>query len=630
MTLIGATRVAQITVGPDQVHLRLLATSDLHAHLLPYDYFTASRASGVGLARLVDVIDAARGSAPNALLFDNGDTLQGTPLADIIHSEILPKGGRNPMIVAMNALEFDAGTLGNHDFDFGLEYLERSLARADFPITLANAHRADGTQFLPPNTMLKRQVQDGSGKTHDLKIGVVGVVPPQVSAWSRLHVEGILTFSDIIASTADQVTTLRAQGADLIVVLAHSGLGDASAPAGAENVARQIAALNGVDAVVAGHTHNLATCDGTDLSAPIVQPAAFGTHLGMIDLLLSESENDTGWHAAPVQVVNLATPVTQRRSGMPRPRLLNGYAQLRREIASAHRTTRTCVERPLGHSTIPLQTLFSTLAPCAATQLVADAQRAAAAPLLAARPDLAGLPILSAAAPFRAGGRSGPENYTDIPAGALKLRHAADLYIYPNAMCALRIDGAGLLQWLERCASMYRQIDRGAQTPQKLIDHSFAPYNFDRITGLSYRIDVSQPPRTDVEGGRIDPTASRIRDLRFADGRPVWPDDQALVITNSYRAAGGGHFASAAAAETVLAGNGSVRDAVAHFMAEAEGPLDPVIEPTFAFEPLGGTQVIFETGPGALAHPCRMAKLNLRPADPDAPNGGFVPFFFEI
>ena len=339
MTLIGATPIAQVSARPDQVHLRLLATSDLHAHLLPYDYFTARRASGIGLARLSDLIAQAREDAPNSMLFDNGDTLQGTPLADTTLVRILPSGGTNPMITAMNALGFDAGTLGNHDFDFGLDYLETSLDAADFPVTLANVHRPDGAPFQAPRLMLKRAVSDGAGGTHTLRVGVTGALPPQVAAWSRRIVEGRLVFEDITTTVAAQVAALRADGADIVVVLAHSGLGHAAPAHGAENVARHLATLDGVDAIVAGHTHDLAALEAGPGFAPVVQPAAYGTHLGVIDMVLDPPNGANHWAVDVSQAANLATPVRPRRQGGALRRLLGRFPALRHEVAHAHRTT---------------------------------------------------------------------------------------------------------------------------------------------------------------------------------------------------------------------------------------------------------------------------------------------------
>ncbi|MEX3017853.1 bifunctional 2',3'-cyclic-nucleotide 2'-phosphodiesterase/3'-nucleotidase [Gymnodinialimonas hymeniacidonis] len=630
MTLIGATMVSKISAGPDQVHLRLLATTDLHAHLLPFDYFTDTPTSGVGLAQLADLIRAARKNAPNTLLFDNGDTLQGTPLADATFAEVLPNGDPNPMIVAMNGLGFDAATLGNHDFDFGLDYLQMSLSAARFQLTLANVHQPDGSPFLPERTLLKRRVTDGSGREHELQVGITGVVPPQVAAWSKPSVDGKLRFSDMTMAAATQVAALRDEGADVVVVLAHSGLGQKDAAAGAENTASQIAALPGVDAVFAGHTHDLFSHPGEAGRAPLVQPGAYGSHLGLIDLILEPARDENRWSVKPAQSATPSLPARVQDQDPQSTHLLSDLPDVRSQVDEAHRITRTHVDRPLGHSAVPLETLFSTIAPCAATQVIADAQRAAALPLIAAHPELSDLPILSAAAPFRAGGRAGPENYTDIPAGDLKLRHAADLYIYPNSLCVLRINGAGLLQWLERSGSIYNQIDPTATEPQKLINHSFAPYNFDRITGLTYQIDVSQPPQTDPEGHHVDEAASRIRNLRFEDGRAVGPADEMLIVTNSYRAAGGGHFPSAAQAIMVKTSSISVRDAVAKYIAQSEQSLAPTVQPSFSLTPLGGVDLLFETGPAAEKHKNRQAQLGLRAIEEDEDKQGFTPFLLTL
>ena len=630
MTLNGPTRVTGISAGLDQVQVRLLATTDLHAHLLPHDYFVDKRAPGTGLAQLAEVIEAARADAPNTLLFDNGDTLEGTPLADATVAEILPAGAPNPMITAMNALGYDAATLGNHDFDFGIDFLETSLSAAAFPVVVANARRLDGSDFLPRRQILERAFKDGAGRRRTLRIGVTGAVPPQVSSWSRRFVDDRLVFGDILDAVRTEARALREDGADLVVALSHSGLGRLDAPPGSENVSMQIAALADVDVVVAGHTHGLAALPADKDRAAIIQPGAFGAHVGMVDLTLEpDAERQGRWRVAVRQVSTPAAPRTLPREERARGGIPSLYPDLWRQMVSAHRAARRYVAQPLGASAVPLETLFSTISPCAATQLVADAQRAAAR-LLASRPDLAHLPILSAAAPFRAGGRAGPENFTNIPAGEIKLRHAADLYIYPNALCVLRVDGAGIREWLERSASIYRRIDPDAQGPQFLIDHDFAPYNFDRITGLRYVIDPSQPARTDAEGMVTDPHAQRIRDLRFADGRPVRPDDQMLVVTNSYRAAGGGNVAAATSAQVISAPHGSVRDAIAQYLSEAGGPYDPEIEPTFTLAPPGGTQIIFETGPAAADHPARLDDLGLRPLREAPQSNGFARYLLDL
>ncbi len=163
----------------DLLSLRLLATSDLHAHLFPFNYYTDRREDGVGLAALAGLIERARAECPNTLLVDNGDTLQGAPLGDAAVSDLMPEGATHPMIAAMNEIGYDAATVGNHDFDFGLDALLRALSAARYPVVLANAViPADRRPLLPPHVILERNLTDREGRAHRLRIGVTGVAPP--------------------------------------------------------------------------------------------------------------------------------------------------------------------------------------------------------------------------------------------------------------------------------------------------------------------------------------------------------------------------------------------------------------------------------------------------------------------
>lgn len=627
---------AQGTATGISVHLRVLATTDLHAHLLPFDYFTDTRAPGTGLACLAEMMAAARANAPNVVVLDNGDTLQGAPLADAAVAQIVPSGRPHPMIAAMSALGFDAATLGNHDFDFGLQHLEASLASAAFPVVSANTSRMDGSAFVPRRVILDRDLIDQAGQLHRLRIGVTGAVPPQVARWNRPHLQGKLEFSDIVSAVRTQVGLLKKEGADIVVVLAHSGCGTLEEGPKAENVALQVARISGVDAVVAGHTHRLrpeveaAVGAEQGSGAALVQPGAFGSHLGCIDMLLrSDAANPSSWHVAQTRAANFATKMRQK-AGAARPhRLLTGFPMLRADLARDHATTRAYVAQPLGQTLIPLETYFSTIAPCAATQVVADAQFAAAQPLIDGYHALNGLAIVSAVAAFKSGGRSGPQSYTDIPVGALKLRHAADLYLYPNMLSVLRITGAGIKDWLERSVSIFHRIDPSHAAPQPLIDRDFAPYNFDRIVGLTYDIDLSRSAHSNAEGDRTFDTPGRIRNLRHASGAAVSDTEEMLVITNSYRAAGGGFMQAASEAQEVLVAPFSVRDAVAEFMANAKPAVNPVVVPNFRLLPLGGVEVEFATGPGALHHPGRVSELGLTAAD-HGDSQGFQTFSMRL
>jgi 2',3'-cyclic-nucleotide 2'-phosphodiesterase/3'-nucleotidase len=209
---------------------------------------------------------------------------------------------------------------------------------------------------------------------------------------------------------------------------------------------------------------------------------------------------------------------------------------------AAHEATLRTIRTPVGRLAAPLHSYFALIADNPIVQLVNDAQRAYAAPLVAARPDLAALPILSAAAPFKCGGRSGPHFYTNIAPGPLAIKDVADIYPYPNVLRVVKVDGATLHEWLERSASIFRRIDPSRLDEQPLLGPAFASYNFDAVDGVTYEIDVTQAARYDDElGALIAPEAHRIRSLTFR-GAPVDPSQPFLVVTNNYRASGGGSF----------------------------------------------------------------------------------------
>jgi 2',3'-cyclic-nucleotide 2'-phosphodiesterase/3'-nucleotidase len=641
MTMTGKL-VSRSVLGAGKggiLRLRVLATTDLHAHLFPFNYYADCRDDSVGLAGLATLIEQARAECPNTLLFDNGDTLQGAPLGDAAMSELLPCGDVHPMIAAMNGLRYDAATLGNHDFDFGLEVLERTLAAARYPVVLANARRlAAGRGIVAQHAMLERNLVDEAGAVRTLRIGVTGATPPQVMRWARAHLEGRLQVDAILPAVRREVAVLREKGADLVIVLAHSGLGPELNTDDGENVGRLLARLDGVDAVVAGHTHGVFPRPddpaGLVAGTPLVQPGFWGSHLDQIDLELRATPGTDPaarpvWAVQGVNVKLRALAEANVADAAALRRRLDHLPAFRRQMVRGHRLTRAYSSRPLGRSAVPLETYFSLLAPCAATQVIADAQRAAVARVVAEREDLADLPLISVTTPFKAGGRAGPGNYTDVPAGTLLLRHAADLYSYSNGLSLLRATGTQIRDWLERSASAFHRIDPGADgAPQPLIDMAFASYNFDRMDGLSYEIDLSQAAHTNAEGDEIRDGPGRIRNLRLSCGLPVRDEGRYLLICSSYRAAGGGHFPAAADCEQVYSTPDPVRNALVNYITRASGPLDPVIEPSFSFTPLGGTPVLVHTGPSAAAHADRIKALGLVPDGIE--DSGFARYLLRI
>lgn len=582
-----------------RVELRLLETSDLHMFVLDWDYYHARPDPTVGLNRIAGLVAKARAQAPNALLFDNGDLLQGSPLGDYVAQNGLAPGATHPVFRAMNRMGYDAATPGNHEFNFGLEFLERALAGAAFPYVNANIERADGAAFLPPFHILTRELLDDGGVSRKLRIGVIGFAPPQIMIWDKSHLEGRLRCVDMVAAARRYVPILREQ-CDVLIALCHSGI-DARAAAGAENACLQIAAVPGVDAIMMGHAHRVfpgpdyagvAGVDaerGTLAGVPAVMPGFWGSHLGVIDLTLARDGDR--WTVDRFKTE--ARPIYKREAGQV-VALAEADPDIATIVAPEHESTRRWVDEPIGKIATPLFSYFVWIGIDPVSALVNAAQIAYARPLLDGTPHAA-LPLLSAVAPFRAGYT--PDDYIDLEPGAVALRHVADIYPYPNTLVAVRVTGAQVREWLECSARVFQRVDRDAAGPQLLIDRRrTSSYNFDVIAGLEYRIDVSAKARYDSSGNLLSSDAARIVDLRY-DGRAIDPAQEFIVVTNSYRADGGGKFPGLDGRNVVLRSPDSNREAVERFL--RRGGAVPDARP-WSFAPLGRrVTVAFDSAPAA-------------------------------
>lgn len=505
--------------------LRLLATTDLHMNLLGFDYATDSQALTNGIAGISTLVAKARAMAQAGgravVLLDNGDFLQGTALADW-HST-RPPTKDHPIIRAFNAMQYDAVGLGNHDLDYGTTYLATAIKGLDSPAISTNL-ACGALAGVRKHIMIARQVRTTQGTsegTATLNIGVVSALPIETAIWNKLELPDDATIQDPLVSIADAAALLRARGADLVIALAHMGIGPSkTANTCGNSGAAVLAQLPDIDVVIAGHTHQRhpqgdagETVIGT--ACPIVMPGYAGADLGVIDLDL-ERGADGKWRIAQ-----------QRTALRPNTNTVAADRTITKISAPAHHATRDYLSETIAEISHDLHSYFGMVCPSDAHALSARAKAIEVRQALATTP-FGQLPLLATATARAAGGPNGPTNYIHIPKGPVLRRHLANFAPSTNRTCAMLVTGDTLRNWLEHSASVYRQISTDAPE-QPLLDHTNPSFIFDTIYGLDYRIDPSRP------------VGQRITTLHH-DSKAVTPDQRFVLATNHFRAAGGGGY----------------------------------------------------------------------------------------
>jgi 2',3'-cyclic-nucleotide 2'-phosphodiesterase/3'-nucleotidase len=569
--------------------ITILATSDVHNNYMDYDYFTDMPTEQTGLVRIATAIKEIRARDPNVLLFDNGDLIQGNPLGEYLAALPLEEGEVSPIMELLNTMKYDAMVLGNHEFNFGLPYLDALIRGANFPVLGANVvTHFTGAPYYRPYSILVRNFTDRDGNLQSLRIGVLGVLTPQIVTWDGALLKGKIRTLDGYDAARRYVPEIKAAGADIVVILAHTGIQDYPRKGGEENFGHFLTEIPGVDVVITGHAHEkfpgrafektrgADIAKGTINGVLVVMPGSFADTLGLVKLALRRTSD--GW--ARIDGSGSLLPVYDSAA---RKANYAADGELTALLAPLHGAALEYIRAPVGaveggeaaagRLTEALTSFFAVIRDDYSVQIINEAQIRYARQVLASTPH-ARLPILSAAAPFKAGGRQGPRYYTNVPAGPLAIKNIADLYVYPNTVVILKLSGEGIKEWLEHSAGQFNQLDGGNQGEQYIQNNDFPTYLYDVIDGddeeggaLTYKIDTSQPAKYNRDGSLQNPGAERIKDLRYK-GAPIDPAQEFALVTNNYRAYGGGNFPGGSPRNIILESPDESRQVILRYINE--------------------------------------------------------------
>ena len=293
---------AQIPAKEEIVDLRILETTDLHTSLMNYDYYQSKVDDRIGLVKTATLIKQARNEVQNSLLFDDGDHLKGNPLGEFLaRIRGIHKGKIHPVYRAFNYLKYDAISIGNHEFNYGLHFINEALKGVKMPVVNANVYSTTNNKpYFNPYVILNRNLVDESGAVQSVKIGVIGFMPPQIMKWDKANLEGKVIAKPIVETAKKYIPIMKAKGADLVIALAHTGISAAPYQPDTENAVYYLSQIPGIDVILAGHSHNVfpsphfAKVPNTNIAAglmngkPVVMAGAFGNRLGIIDLKLEK------------------------------------------------------------------------------------------------------------------------------------------------------------------------------------------------------------------------------------------------------------------------------------------------------------------------------------------------------
>lgn len=542
------------------VTLTVLATTDTHGNVFNWDYFrnqpySDKSGTAYGLARagsIINQIRAERG-AESVIVVDNGDTLQGTPLA-YYYAKMEPitkTGQTHPMAAAFNAIGYDATNIGNHEFNYGPDLLTTYDRQLKAPILSANVlDTKTGKPVFQPYTIVTRHVKGAK----PIKVGILGLTTPGSMIWDKANLEGKVIIQDMNAAAQRWVPKVRAAGADVVVVMSHAGIGQSSydtTTLGAENPSDKIAEqVPGIDAIVMGHTHQdvpqkFITNQQTGKQVLLTQPRYWASSVSDMTFELIKVKGQ--WTVASAKSV-----AHYSKNATDDPAVTAA-------VKAMHDKAVAYVNQVVATSTGEMPAATSRWEDTAIIDFIQMVQTQTVEAGLKGT-QYENLPVLSIAAPF--------SRTATFPKGEVTVRDIAGLYIYDNTLQAVVMTADQVKQYLEYSAKYFGTVPAGGtfdpdtHTSMLYNGQQVWDYNYDIISGLNYTIDLSQP------------VGSRITSLTHAGGTPVAGEEKFVVAVNNYRRSGGGNFPHIATAPVVYDQNQEIRQLLIDW-ASAHGTIDP-------------------------------------------------------
>lgn len=471
--------------------VKIIATTDVHGNIFPTNYTSIDDVQTYGMGHIASAIQQIRSQEEHVLLVDNGDAFQGTPLVTYAHqqSDTL----ENPMASIFNALNYDAINLGNHDFNYGPDILKKFIRENNAPLLTSNVFDENGplgqTQII----------QFGS-----YKVALIGVVTHYIPRWEQpSHIQG-LSFEESYDCMAKEVARVK-DDVDYVIGMYHGGLerdpitGEPTERLTGENQGYDMTSIEGLDLLITGHQHRsfIERVNGV----LVTQNTFKGQEFVTIDLDLETKTAIAHLHKASDYPVNA--------------KILAPFQELQDKV-------QVWLDQAVGtlkDGDLRVYDEFQARVdkhPIVSFLNEVQRERTGA--------QLSSVALFNGITGFN-------QNIT--------MRDLVSTYPYPNSLVVKRISGENLIAMLEQSARFFA-LDENNDfiAAPDYVSPKPQHYNYDMIDGIEYTIDVSQ------ERG------NRIRDVRY-EGQAIKADDSFTLVTNNYRAMGGGNFYMVAESETI-------------------------------------------------------------------------------